>query len=67
LSGEKTNILKTISILVLSVLVSLWLGKTFCPVYTWPSLFMQQVFDWLGWLGPVGRFNVIEQAEENHN
>jgi hypothetical protein len=51
LSGEKINISKSISVLVLRVLVWLWLGKTFCPVYTWPSPFMQQVFDQLGLVG----------------
>jgi hypothetical protein len=33
-SSEKTNVSKTISLLVLRVLVWLWLGKTFCPIYT---------------------------------
>jgi hypothetical protein len=57
LSREKTNVSKTFSVLVLRVLVWLWLGKTFCPVYTWPSPFTRQAFDRLGPVGGfIGRF-----------
>jgi hypothetical protein len=44
LSGEQTNVSKTISVLVLWVLVWQWLGRTFWPnIYTWPGLFTQPV------------------------
>jgi hypothetical protein len=49
LSGEKTNVSKTISVLVLRVLVWLWLGKTFLP-----NLYLtQSVYATGRWAGSI--------------
>jgi hypothetical protein len=42
LSGEKTNVSKTISALVLRVLVCYGWKKHSVQIYTWPSLFTRQ-------------------------